>query len=530
MRAFTRLPDRCLGGVGLFFICICVGLSAQPVTHQNPVIAGDFPDPSLIRVGKDYWATATTSEWAPLFPLMHSRDLISWQLVGSVFQRRPPWSDGKYWAPEISEYRGRFYVYYVGQKKGGPLAVAVATSEKPEGPYTDHGPLVAQEAGSIDPVTAIDENGRRFLVWKEDGNSRKQPTPIWAQKLSEDGTKLVGEMKELIRNDSPWEGNLVEGPFVVKRDGWFYLFYSGNACCGRGCNYALGVARARALLGPWQKNPNNPILIGNDRWKCPGHGSIVTDARGRDFLLYHGYDSKDSVYVGRQALLDEITWGADDWPVVNAGKGPSGLAALHVTGGSAEREFFDDFTSAKLRPEWQWPQSLEPVRKLEKENGGWLVLASDQNETDEWLAAVLGLRTTAGNYEATALLDRGALAKGATAGLSAFGDRDNALGLAVRDGQVAVWRRQQNKHETLVMAELPPSKTVQLKMTATDGHRFRFAVSEDGREWKTVGSVVDVEGNYLPPWDRGVRIALTAGGPGASARFGWARVSPAKRN
>ena len=81
--------------------------------------------------------------------------------------------------------------------------------------------------------------------------SRRQPTPIWAQKLSEDGTKLVGEMKELLRNDAPWEKQLVEGPFVLRRNGYFYMFYSGNGCCGAGCNYALGVARAKQLLG-WE--------------------------------------------------------------------------------------------------------------------------------------------------------------------------------------------------------------------------------------------------------------------------------------
>ena len=77
----------------------------QAATYSNPVLAGDFPDPSVIRVGKDYWATATTSEWAPLFPLLHSRDLVHWEHVGNVFERRPPWAVGNFWAPEISEYR-----------------------------------------------------------------------------------------------------------------------------------------------------------------------------------------------------------------------------------------------------------------------------------------------------------------------------------------------------------------------------------------------------------------------------------------
>ncbi|HEY9232177.1 MAG TPA: family 43 glycosylhydrolase, partial [Blastocatellia bacterium] len=92
-------------------------VSAQPrATYTNPVMAGDYPDPSIIRVGNDYWATATTSQWAPLFPILHSRDLVNWQVVGAAMQERPAWSDGNYWAPEISFYRGRYYIYYVGHK------------------------------------------------------------------------------------------------------------------------------------------------------------------------------------------------------------------------------------------------------------------------------------------------------------------------------------------------------------------------------------------------------------------------------
>ena len=226
-------------------------LADSVAVYNNPVLAGDYPDPSVIRVGKDYWATATSSEWGPQFPLLHSRDLVNWQIVGAVFPKRPAWAIANFWAPEISEYHGRYFIYYVGRKKDGPLSVAVATADMPEGPYIDHGPLVSQEDGSIDPMAVTDEQGDRYLIWKEDGNSRKLPTILWAEQLSDDGTKLVGEMKELMRNDTPWEGAVVEGPFVLRRGEWFYLFYSGSGCCGRGCAYALGVARSHALHGPW---------------------------------------------------------------------------------------------------------------------------------------------------------------------------------------------------------------------------------------------------------------------------------------
>jgi beta-xylosidase len=513
----------------LVILCATIALGQRRASYSNPALAGDFPDPSVIRVGQDYWSTATSSEWAPEFPILHSRDLVNWQVVGAVFQRRPVWSTGNYWAPEIAEYRGRFYVYYVGHKRDGPLCVAVATARRPAGPYTDHGPLVCQDAGSIDAMPVTDENGERFLVWKEDGNSRNLPTPIWAQRLSANGTKLVGERKELIRNDASWEAQLVEGPFIQRRGGWFYMFYSGNACCGRECNYALGVARSRKLLGPWEKNPANPILKGNETWKCPGHGSIVQDQRGRDFLLYHAYNARDFVYVGREGLLDEVSWKADGWPTINDGKGPSvrAPAPFGIGGGRATFAFKDEFTSARLMPGWQWPQHNEPLFRVEASSGGRLILSPRGEQAAGPIGAVMARSTTTGNYVAQTLVDLRGQKAGALVGLSAYGDHENALGLSAGDGKAVLWRREKNQHEALATINLPPAPTLHLRMKARDGHMFRFAVSRNGRDWQDVGAELD--GSYLPPWDRGVRVALTAGGVrDAAARFEWLSITPVR--
>jgi xylan 1,4-beta-xylosidase len=499
----------------------------QSVIYTNPVLAGDYPDPSIIRVGNDYWATATTSQWAPLFPILHSRDLVNWKIVANAMHKRPEWSDGSYWAPEIAEHKGRYFIYYTGRKRNGPLCVAVATAKRPSGPYTDHGPMICQDAGSIDAVPVTDEKGERYLVWKEDGNSRKLPTPLWAQKLSDDGTKLIGEQKEILRNDAEWEANLVEGPFILRRDDYFYMFYSGNACCGRRCNYALGVARSKALLGPWEKAPANPILAGNDDWRCPGHGSIVTDPKGRTFLLYHAYHPKDFVYAGRQALLDEVRWGADGWPSINDGKGPSAQAASPF--GAAERNaeysFFDDFTAARLPPGWQWPQAHEPSVQI---SNGKLVLAFVGAQTTDPAAAVLARSTTVGSYEATTLVETSGMKPGALAGLSAYGNPENALGIATGDGKIRLWRREKNEQKIVAEEEAPNSPMIYLRVRVTDGSRFQFMVSENGRAWRDVGG--EAEGNYLPPWDLSIRIALTAGGvEGAAGKFEWLRITPYRK-
>lgn len=305
-------------------------------THfQNPVIPGDNPDSSVIRVGKEYWATATATEWPPIFPLFRSDDLVHWRHVSDVFAQRPAWANRKFWAPEVSEYKGRFYIYYSAEcdvtkpacaadkTSPNPLCIGVATASNAAGPYTDAGhPLVCQRLGSIDAM-AFAEGGKRYLIWKEDDNSSKckPPTRIWAQQLTGDGMNVQGARTELLENDpNSWEHDVVEGPFLLKKDGYYYLFYSGAACCGVGCNYGLGVARSRDLLGPYEKDPANPLIPENARWNCPGHGSIVSTPSGHTYLLHHAVPRGARKWI-RNAVLDEVSWGKDGWPGINGRRG-----------------------------------------------------------------------------------------------------------------------------------------------------------------------------------------------------------------
>ena len=182
-----------------------------------------------------------------------------------MLERRPRWAADDFWAPELVRRDGRVLVYYAAlapQRAGA--AWRVASSERLRGPYRDEGPLLCSGIGEIDPLPVTDEQGADWLVWKQDGNSRGQPTPILAAPLAPGGLSLAGVPHELFRADAPWERGLVEAPALLRHDGMFYLLYSAGRCCGRSCNYVTGVARSRSLLGPVGEAPG-PVPRGRAR-------------------------------------------------------------------------------------------------------------------------------------------------------------------------------------------------------------------------------------------------------------------------
>ncbi|UOQ71978.1 family 43 glycosylhydrolase [Hymenobacter cellulosilyticus] len=481
------------------------------ISIVNPVLPGDFPDPSITKVGDTYWATATSSNWGPVFPLLQSTNLTDWKLVGHVFPGElPAWADYYFWAPEISQEGNKTYIYYTAHKKGGNLAVGIASADRPEGPYTDHGPMVAQPDGSIDGFPMRDENGQLYLIWKEDGNSVQQPTPIWAQRLNEEHTALVGEKKELFRNTAPWEGNLVEGVCMIKRNEYFYAFYAGNGCCGHTCTYGMGVARSKSLLGPWEKYEKNPILTKNEKWACPGHGTVFNRGK-RWYMLHHAYDTRSFEFVGRQGVISEFTWTANDWPDFKSGNSvPTQSAPV------APRNLTDEFDQPTLLPSWQWPVEERPTVALQ---GGKLLLTARPQHS----GAVLGQHTTTADYTATTtLLNPSKLPAGTIAGIAAHGDPENTLALTAGSGKLQLWQLEKGKQKTLSEAKLPTSSAVTLRLQAQNGNLFRFTWSTDGgKTWQNLpGLTAPINGTYLPPWDRGVRAGILAKGPAsATAMF-----------
>lgn len=467
---------------------------------QQVVLPGDHPDPSVVKIGDTYWASATTSNWAPAFPLLQSKDLVNWKSSGHVFNQLPGWADYYFWAPEITYENGKVYVYYAAHKKGGNLCVGVASADRPEGPYKDHGPLICQEVGSIDAFPMRDERGKLYLIWKEDANSVGKPTPIWAQELNEERTALLGEKKELFRNALSWEANLVEGVSMLKHGDYFYAFYAAAGCCGRGCNYVSGVARSKFLLGPWEKR-EQPVLTDNEQWKCPGHGTPV-EKDGRYYFLYHAYNQISNVYTGREGVLSEFRFTPDGWIEV----APQ-TAATPV----ARASFIQDrFNNGALSQNWQWSVFQKPIYSIKRHALQLQALPGSSG-------AFLGQKTKSGDYEATVQIK--AKKSSSAAGIGAIGDDDNTVSALLQNGRIKIVQRKVGKDSVLLDKEAGAGRKPYLQMQVRNGKDITFLYSKNEKNFAVLNQT-PLDGSFLPPWDRAVRVAvLSKGTPDKRAVF-----------
>ena len=167
---------------------------------ENPVIRGDMADPSIIRIGDDYYATGTSSEWAPYYPLYKSRDMVNWKQVGHVFDTKPEWTSNSVWAPELFCHEGKVYCYYTArQKSTGISYIGVAVADSPEDGFTDCGPVVTFGNEAIDAFV-FEDKGELYISWKAYGLD-KRPIELLCSRLSDDGLHMEGEIFSLLKDD-----------------------------------------------------------------------------------------------------------------------------------------------------------------------------------------------------------------------------------------------------------------------------------------------------------------------------------------
>lgn len=296
-----------------------IGASYEEMYH-NPIRRGMFPDPSIVRVGKDYYMVNSSFIFFPCIPISHSKDLIHWEIIGHAVTE-PEWASldelegGRgYWAPDISYDNGKFYItatYRLNDTGTVYRKQIVVSSEKPEGPYSK--PAIIDEDG-IDP-SIFHEDGRHYMLLNRGARILE---------LNADCTKQISEAELLYYGD---QKRAPEGPHLLKKDGYYYLFLAEG---GTGAGHRISVARSKTLMGNYEPCPYNPIMRQMDEGaaiqRC-GHGKPVCTQNGEWYMVYlcgrmigDGYSM-----LGRETALDPISWTADGWPVVNGLKGPSVL-------------------------------------------------------------------------------------------------------------------------------------------------------------------------------------------------------------
>lgn len=346
------------------------GGAGAAASYSNPVFDEDFPDPTVIDAGGGwYYAYATQGDVAGKvhnFQVARSRDLVRWERVGDALPVKPTWASQTqlFWAPDVRRRGRTFYLYFsagldperaaafkkergAADSEEGVFCLGVATSSRPEGPFRDSGrPL---ECGlsfvNIDPMAFDDpRTGRKFLYW---GSGFQ---PIRVRELAADGLRFKkgSAAVELVKADKNLPlHKLIEGAWVIHRDGYYFLFYSGENCCHgplQDIRYAVMVARSKNPMGPFETiaqatgAPDSAILWRSDAWIAPGHNSVITDRAGQDWIFYHAIDVKRPYVeaaisgdraVRRPMLMDRLTW-RGGWPRVERGTPTEGLAAAPV--------------------------------------------------------------------------------------------------------------------------------------------------------------------------------------------------------
>ncbi len=359
------------------------GKNFDHVKIQNPILPGFNPDPSIVRVGDDFYVATSTFEWFPGVQIHHSRDLVHWRLLTRPLTRPSqlnmlgdPDSCG-IWAPCLTHADGLFWLIYTDVKRYGRTTVGGAsgaslrdfhnylvTCATIDGEWSD--PVYLNSSG-FDPSMFHDDDGRKYLVnqlW-DHRPGQNRFAGIVLQEYSVAERKLIGR-RENIFSGTPL--GLTEAPHLYRRNGWYYLLTAEG---GTGWGHAVTMARSRKLTGPYELHPDTHILSSRHRpdveLQRAGHADLVETQHGETYLVYlcgRPLRNRGRCTLGRETAIQKMIWGADGWLRTSDGAGlaqteaaaPAGLAT-HVFSVEPVRENFDD---PKLPLEFQWLRSPWP--------------------------------------------------------------------------------------------------------------------------------------------------------------------------
>lgn len=460
-------------------------------TYRNPVLAGDYSDPDVVRVGDDYYLTASSFSNVPGLPILHSRDLVNWRLIGHALPRLSPEGHfatprrgGGVWAPAIVHRDGLFRIYYPDPDFG----IFVVTARDPAGPWSAP-VLVDKTRGAIDPAPFWDDDGTAWLAHAFAASRAGFQNVIVLKRMNAEGTRTLDEGRRIIEGDRlppvrtsiglrPWQ--TTEGPKLYKRDGWYWLFAPSGSVKGGW----QGVFRARRLEGPWEGR--NVLDQGKTAINGPHQGAWVRTAAGEDWFLHF----QDTDSYGRRVFLQPMRW-RGGWPVIGADPDGDGIGepVLHhakprlPAAGRMQPEVADGFDTGTPSLAWQW--NANPMEGwIAKGAPGWLRLTSASTPVNLWEAGnLLSRKLPAETFTATVKTRFAPVRDGERMGLSLFGASYAWIGAEKRKDGIRIVR------VTRTDANLPDSRETLVNGPALEaGQPF----------WLRVSAAPIIERNPLP--------------------------------
>lgn len=320
MKTSLSLAIICL----LSLLGLTTPLAAQSATYTNPILGGDYPDPTIMRDGEDYYMTHSAFDYVPGLTVFHSRDLVHWEPISSALNT----FIGSVWAPDICKYQDKYYIYFtvafptaaVSGGKNNRRMNFVVTADSPYGPWSEP---VDLGIANIDPCHVVGEDGQRWLFMSAGKRAR----------LTDDGLHVVPGTEETVypgwQYPQDWytEGMCLEGPKLRKIGDYFYYLNAEGGTAGPPTSHMVVVARSKSINGPWEDSPFNPLIHtynNSDHWWSKGHGSLIDTPDGRWYCVYHSYENQFSD-LGRQTLMEPVELTEDGWfkPVIVNSKGES---------------------------------------------------------------------------------------------------------------------------------------------------------------------------------------------------------------
>ena len=497
---------------------------------HNPVVPGFYPDPSVIRVGDDYYMVTSTFEYFPGVPVLHSRDLVHWRTIGHCLTRpeqvdleQVPSSRG-IWAATIRHHAGTFYMITTVMNRGVCRKFLV-TATDPAGPWSD--PVFIDHPG-IDPSLLFDADGKVYLTSNGKGINQVELDVTTGRCLTEDRTLWRGT-----------GGSWPEGPRLLAKDGWYYLTIAEG-----GCQYGhiQTIARSRSPWGPFDPCPRNPILTHRDRGGYQiqglGHMELLTDPQGRWWAFFLGYRMTRHFFyhLGREAYLAPVTWDADGWPVI----GNNGTIDLEMEVDLPASQPWpaepvrDDFTGQTLGLPWVHLRLPRPGSwRLDARPSTLTLLGNAANLSQVDAPAFVGRRQQHFAVRCATELDFAPTRDGEESGLAMYYQEDHHYEVAKlrRGSQDRLIVRRTVSDLSVIVADLPaPTGPLILEIIADKlVYRIGYQVNGSFVELAT-GRTQGLSCEAAPVGFTGVMLALYATGNGSPAatpaHFAWFDYEP----